>query len=422
MKTMELKSKGLGTTQKVRGGKSLSAWRGQRFGLRWVRTVLRGSKGRWRMLLLCLIGFVLSLAPLPSQSTDQAADPWETHPLLLSYLIFTEVSPPRSTEEYECARQELYQTLSLSIAEINQLVQIAAQEYDTFLWLKWREAVSATSVGNDRSELVYSAPCEPQVAPVVPVDPTGDWGTVVWQIHQHTDRALLQLLGKERYTQFREWVVVWWWKHHAWLQQWLQPEQFHPAADIQVVRVFATQYIPEAGECAREVALPDRYIKFANRGWCNNIPQEYRQYYRCPANPLYTVDIHRSDRSANNVPVWEVGPWNEDDNYWDNYPPSNSGAPRRTPEAFEDDQRCDRLLNLGEPEAQAAYIEGYNPRRRSGRRSCVFANCSERPPKQPQQGCDQFCRRVSNPAGIDLSPVVARELGLRSEPGYRENA
>jgi hypothetical protein len=133
MKTMELKSKGLGTAQKVRGGKSLSAWRGKRFGLRWVRTVLRGSKGRWRMLLLCLIGFVLSLAPLPSQSTDQAADPWETHPLLLSYLIFTEVSPPRSTEEYECARQELYQTLSLSIAEINQLVQIAAQEYDTFL-------------------------------------------------------------------------------------------------------------------------------------------------------------------------------------------------------------------------------------------------------------------------------------------------
>ena len=63
MKMMGLMSKGFVTAQKVRwgGGKSLSAWRGKRFGLRWVRTVLRGSKGRWRMLLLCLIGFVLSL-------------------------------------------------------------------------------------------------------------------------------------------------------------------------------------------------------------------------------------------------------------------------------------------------------------------------------------------------------------------------
>jgi hypothetical protein len=46
MKAMGLKSEGLGTTQKVRGGKSLSAWRGKRFGLRWVRTVLMGRQGR----------------------------------------------------------------------------------------------------------------------------------------------------------------------------------------------------------------------------------------------------------------------------------------------------------------------------------------------------------------------------------------
>jgi hypothetical protein len=120
-------------------------------------------------------------------------------------------------------------------------------------------------VGDEKRELLVRVPCVPQIEPVVPFDPAGDWDTVIWQIHQHTDRALLHLLGKERYTQFREWVMTWWWKHHAWLQQWLQPEQFHHAADIQIVRVFATQYIAEAGECAREVALPDRYIKFANR-------------------------------------------------------------------------------------------------------------------------------------------------------------
>jgi hypothetical protein len=134
MKAMGLKSNGLATTQKVQGrAKFPAVRRGKRLSLRWVRTVLMGSERRWRVLLLCLTGFVLSLPSLPSQSTDQAADPWETHPLLLSYLIFTEVSPPRSTEEYECARQELYQTLSLSMAEINQLVQIAAQEYNAFL-------------------------------------------------------------------------------------------------------------------------------------------------------------------------------------------------------------------------------------------------------------------------------------------------
>jgi len=407
-------------TEHAGGGKSLSVWRGKRLSLHRVRTVLMVSKGHWQVLFLCLTVFVLSSAPLPSQSSDQATDPWETHPLLLSYLIFTEVSPPRSTEEYECARQELYQTLSLSVSEIDHLVKIAAQEHDTFLWLKRRETSAATPA--DRMSLLVVPECLPQVEPVLPVDPVGDWEAVIWQIHRYTDSALQQLLGAERYSRFRVWVMGWWQRHQAWLQQWLQPEQFQPAADIQVVRVFATQYIPEAGECAREVALPDRYIKFANRRWCNDIPQEYRQYYRCPANPLYTVDILRDDRSANDVPVWEVGPWNVDDNYWNNYPPSNSGAPRRTPEAFEDDQRCDRFLNLGEPEAQAAHREGYNPRRGSGQRSCVFAKCSERPPKQPRQGCDQFCRIVTNPAGIDLSPVVARELGLRSEPGQRENA
>jgi len=46
MKTMGLKSEGFVTAQKVRGGKSLSAWRGKRFGLRWVRTVLMGRRGR----------------------------------------------------------------------------------------------------------------------------------------------------------------------------------------------------------------------------------------------------------------------------------------------------------------------------------------------------------------------------------------
>ncbi|MBT9260247.1 MAG: hypothetical protein KM310_10950 [Clostridiales bacterium] len=48
-------------------------------------------------------------------------------------------------------------------------------------------------------------------------------------------------------------------------------------------------------------------------------------------------------------------------------------------------------LPLGKPEAQAAFYEGYNG------------------------GEDQFGRKVTNPAGIDLTPYVASQLGL----GYR---
>ncbi len=357
------------------------------FDLRSVRQLLMSRAKHTATLLLVAIGSLLLSSPLLSQTTD-IEDPWETHPLLLSYLIFTEVSPPRSTEEYECARQELYTTLSLSESEIAQLEEIAGREYDTFLWLKWREASSANLA--NREELL-SSPCPPQIEPVLPVDPAGDWDAVVWQIHGYTDSALQQLLGSERYKQFRVWLADWWKRHRKWLQRWTQQGQIYPAADIATVRVFATQYIPEGGECAREVALPDRYIKFANRGWCSSIPQEYRQYYQCPANPLYTVDIRRDNRQANEVPVWEVGPWNEDDNYWDNYPPNNNGSPRRTPPAFEDDQRCYRFLNLGEPEAQAAFTEGYNPGVQQRRQwICVFSRCSDRPSPVQGKGATNF--------------------------------
>ncbi|MBO0610041.1 hypothetical protein [Myceligenerans salitolerans] len=63
------------------------------------------------------------------------------------------------------------------------------------------------------------------------------------------------------------------------------------------------------------------------------------------------------------APVWDVGPWNIDDNYWD-------PASRRA--RFAD-------LPRGVPEAQAAYYDGYNG------------------------GKDGFGREVRNPAGIDLA-------------------
>ncbi len=63
------------------------------------------------------------------------------------------------------------------------------------------------------------------------------------------------------------------------------------------------------------------------------------------------------------APVWDVGPWNTKDDYWN---------PSSQREMWRD-------LPQGTPEAQAAYQNGYNG------------------------GRDEFGRRVANPAGIDVA-------------------
>jgi hypothetical protein len=114
-------------------------------------------------------------------------------------------------------------------------------------------------------------------------------------------------------------------------------------------RVFATQYI---GNTRREVAMPHRKLKFDGG---------------------YSVRIRRSGSSTK---VWarvkEVGPWNTYDNWY---------ALRKYRTMWED-------LPRGLPEAQAAFQDNYN------------------------RGKDEFGREVLNPAGIDITPLVAREAGL----------
>ncbi|GAA1955856.1 hypothetical protein [Amycolatopsis minnesotensis] len=78
----------------------------------------------------------------------------------------------------------------------------------------------------------------------------------------------------------------------------------------------------------------------------------------------YTVRVCRADRArCEYAPVWDVGPWNVRDDYW------NPGAERQS---WQD-------LAQGLPQAQAAYQHGYNG------------------------GKDQYGRKVANPAGIDLA-------------------
>ena len=71
------------------------------------------------------------------------------------------------------------------------------------------------------------------------------------------------------------------------------------------------------------------------------------------------------------VPVWDVGPWNTEDNYWD--PP---------------EQRHYQGLPQGVPAAEAAYYDGYNG------------------------GRDGFGRTVLSPAGIDIGDGAFYALGM----------
>lgn len=114
-------------------------------------------------------------------------------------------------------------------------------------------------------------------------------------------------------------------------------------------RVFATQYV---GYTRYEVALPHRALKF-------------------DGGVRVRVSHPHRDRLAW-APVKEVGPWNTYDNYW------QTGRYRTM---WKDLSQC-------MPEARAAYYNNYN------------------------RGEDEYGRKVLNPAGVDLTPAVAREVGL----------
>ncbi|MFJ6907174.1 hypothetical protein [Streptomyces griseoluteus] len=85
----------------------------------------------------------------------------------------------------------------------------------------------------------------------------------------------------------------------------------------------------------------------------------------------YSVQVCGPAR-CETAPVWDVGPWNTHDDYWN---------PSTQREQWRD-------LARGVPEAQAAYQNGYNG------------------------GRDEFGRQVANPAGIDLADGTFYNIGL----------
>jgi hypothetical protein len=88
----------------------------------------------------------------------------------------------------------------------------------------------------------------------------------------------------------------------------------------------------------------------------------------------YTVKVCADSGRCEWAPVWDVGPWNTTDDYWN---------PADTRQTWQD-------LPQGRPQAQAAHDNGYNG------------------------GLDQYDRKVGNPAGIDLADGTFWDgLGLR---------
>ncbi|WP_236061310.1 SH3 domain-containing protein [Actinacidiphila acididurans] len=131
-----------------------------------------------------------------------------------------------------------------------------------------------------------------------------------------------------------------------------QPQVMAPAATA-TYRVFATREGLVGGTTANGHVIADRDHFVA-------LPS--RRLLDANGSRTYQVTVCYGSR-CETAPIWDVGPWNTTDDYWN--PPS-------VRQSWTD-------LPQGTPEAQAAYQSGYNG------------------------GHDEFGRSVSNPAGIDLA-------------------
>lgn len=166
-----------------------------------------------------------------------------------------------------------------------------------------------------------------------------------------TKSVVRLLLAPNRRSGLGPWVDARWQEERADFNE--DPAAFRTTSTARrgkAFRVFATQY---RGHTRREVALPHRKLKV-------------RGGYEVRVRP-------KGSHKRTRVKVKEVGPWNTYDNWW---------ARKKNRDMW-------RRLRRGKPEAQAAYFNNFN------------------------RGRDEFNRKVLNPAGVDLTPRVARSVGLR---------
>lgn len=163
-----------------------------------------------------------------------------------------------------------------------------------------------------------------------------------------------------------------------------------PPSQFVTFRAYATVYAPNTPGSV-EVAVPDRCAKFASLAQSGNLANS-----NCPAGYRIGMDWRvrvTYNNQAALIPVKDVGPWNEDDNWWN---PSFPSHPRA--------RRTFQSLPQGKPAAEAAFTDGFNRRD-----NCLTLDYQ---PSGRAGGADQFGRCVLNPAGIDLSFEAARQIGM----------
>ena len=105
-----------------------------------------------------------------------------------------------------------------------------------------------------------------------------------------------------------------------------RPIAFPIVPQATLVTVWATAYaqttLPPgmATNTSLYAALPDVYLKFANLGALNAIPAIDQPYYAPNGSATHwsvAITLPGAQHAISNVPITDVGPWNEDDNWWD---------------------------------------------------------------------------------------------------------
>jgi hypothetical protein len=109
-----------------------------------------------------------------------------------------------------------------------------------------------------------------------------------------------------------------------WIAAHVHPVAPPAASDTVWTEVWATSYkqspLPDGlnPQTSPYVAVPDAYIKAADWGANSQIPSIYTPFYGT-TQQYFTVGIATSagHLAVKNALVTDVGPWNEDDNWWD---------------------------------------------------------------------------------------------------------
>ncbi|HHP50504.1 MAG TPA: hypothetical protein ENM97_01125 [Moorella mulderi] len=205
--------------------------------------MFRKSSLKWWILAVLLAGLLISrgvYAGANNMAVTSAKDPWGNKGVL-NYLLWT------ADAKLKQDAIRLQKDLGLDDHAMKRLRELGLKERQSIVKLK-TEALNAEAF-NAEVDAAFT----------------------------EIDRETRSVLGP-KYKAFREWVRDWWRQEKEYREKWLaeklQKEAgVTPLADFQRGLVFVPQYYRDT---SWQVALPDKYVKFANRGWWDDIPPEIR--------------------------------------------------------------------------------------------------------------------------------------------------